>query len=129
MANDLPIRFDIEVRQRATFRERFQIPLDCTNRDVQASAWSIKGRQRNKLLVQFEVEWENRAKKVNVPQPDGTTVETIYADFYLVASYEQTAQMNVSGVWDLLVIEHNGERTYWMEGIANMNPGMTGALT
>lgn len=125
MANDLPLRYDIEVRQRATFRERIQIPLDCTNREIEASCWQVLNGLRTQEIIQFAIEWTDRAKVVEVPQEDGTTVETIYADFNLMATHEQTTGMETQGVWDLLVIEPNGERTFWMEGIARLNPGMT----
>lgn len=126
MANDLPLRYDIEIRQRATFRERIQIPLDCTSREIEASCWQVLNGLRTEQLIQFTVEWNDRAKPVEVPQEDGTTAEVIYADFNLFASHEQTTLMEVQGVWDLLVIEPNGERTFWMEGIARLNPGMSG---
>lgn len=126
MANDLPLRFDLEVRQRATFRERIQLPLDCTDREIEASIWQVLGGQRQTEIIKFTTEWLDRAKLVQVPQADGTTKEEIYADFNLVAAWEQTAGMVSPCVWDLLVIEPNGERTYWMEGVANVNYGMTG---
>lgn len=125
MANDLPLRYDLEIRQRATFRERIQIPLDCTDRELAASVWSVRNGLRQDELIPFTIEWLDRAKVVDVPQEDGSTTQVTYADFNLFASHDQTALMELPGVWDLMVVESNGERTFWMEGIAHLNPGMT----
>lgn len=101
-----PATWNITIHQRATFRESFRLPFDCTDYEVVAQVWS---KRREELLLDFDVDWINR-----------TTGE-----FDLVADFTATRAMTKSGEWDLLVIQPNGERYYWLEGIATLDPGQT----
>lgn len=71
-----------------------------------AQVWKEK---RRSLLFEFTVEWINRS----------------LGKFYLVASYADTTKMVKNGVWDLMVVYPNGERFYWIEGNAIIDPGVT----
>lgn len=128
---DLPLRYDITIPQRATLRERIQLPIDCTDREVAAQVWEVRNGQRVAKILEFEVDWVSRATPMTVTV-DGEEVEVVYADFYLVGAWQQTSNVLRQGVWDLLVVdgetqERPGERTYWLEGTASLNPGMTEA--
>jgi hypothetical protein len=128
---DLPLRYDITIPQRATFRERVQIPLDCTDREVKAQVWEVRNGKRFTKLMDLQVVWVNRAVTIDVVV-NGVATPTVYGDFWLVGSWQNTATVQRQGVWDLLVIDgpslaRAGERTYWLEGTALFNPGMTEA--
>ena len=58
---------------------------------------------------EFTVEWINQG----------------IGSFYLVADFEDTTNMKKNGIWDLMVIQPNNERYYWLEGIAVLDLGVT----
>jgi hypothetical protein len=104
-----PGRHDITIPQRATFREQLQLkadgaPLNLTGYDAVAQAWD---RRRTVKLADFTIEWVNR--------PAGR--------LDLVLSHTATATFNKDGQWDLLLIQPNGDRFYWLEGSAFVDPG------
>jgi hypothetical protein len=101
-----PASLDITIHQRATFRQEFTLPFNCTGHTVVAQVWTEK---RRALLFEFTVEWISQAT----------------GNFYLVASYEDTTKMKKDGVWDLMVIYPNNERFYWIEGNAIIDLGIT----
>lgn len=126
---DLPLRYDITIPQRATFRERIQLPIDCTDREVLAEVWKVRNGKRQVKLLTFGVEWINRNALLEITVDGETRTET-YADFYLIADWEATALLDDAAQWDLLVIDGaawptEGERTYWLEGVAQLNQGLT----
>lgn len=126
---DLPLRYDITIHQRATFRERIQLPIDCSDREVVAQVWQARNGKRVSKLLDLSVEWLSRAEPVEVTEA-GVTTTVVYADFYLTCDWASTASLTKQGIWDLLVVdgqtfETPGARTYWLEGLANLNQGMT----
>lgn len=126
---DLPLRYDITIPQRGTYRERFQIPRDCTDREVVAQVWRTRNGSRHRKMLDLEVIWLNRSLPVEVGEGEEAAT-VIYGDFYLVGEWEETAIIDSHGMWDLLLVEgaslpRAGERTYWLEGVANFNPGMS----
>lgn len=128
---DLPLRYDITIPQRATFRERIQLPIDCSDREVVAQVWEVRNGQRLAKILDLEVEWIDRAAAITVPV-NGEDTTVIYGDLWLNGHWQDTSQVTRQGVWDLLVIDgpscpRPGERTYWLEGAAQLNPGMTEA--
>lgn len=128
---DLPLRYDITIAQGATYRERFQLPIDCTDREVVAQVWSTRNGRKTTKLLDLDVEWVDRAVVIPI-EIDGETTDVTYGDFYLIASWEDTTEMDSLGIWDLLLVEGEsserpGERNYWLEGVARVNPGMTAA--
>lgn len=66
-----PAVLDITIRQRATFRQHFNMPLNLMGHTVVAQVWSEKRRSK---IIEFSVEWTDRAA----------------GEFDLVASYTQT---------------------------------------
>ena len=99
---DLPLRLDITILQRATFRERLQLPLDCTDREVEAQVWRVRNGRRYEATpaMTFTVDWIDRAAAITV---EGETVT--YGDFYLVGDWQDTTELDGVCQWDLLVIE------------------------
>lgn len=128
---DLPLRYDITIAQGATYRERFQLPIDCTDREVVAQVWSTRNGRKTTKLLDLQVDWIDRAVVIPVTV-DGETTNVTYGDFYLVCGWEETQALDGPGIWDLLLVEGEGleragERRYWIEGVARFNPGMSAA--
>jgi hypothetical protein len=48
--------------------------------------------------------------------------------FELVLQYPATTAVVQDGVWDLLVIQPNGDRFYWLEGAAWLDVGHSAPL-
>lgn len=111
-----PGRYDLVLPQRATYRERFRLPIDCTDREVVAQIWSMRGRERLTKLADLTVTWVDRAVVI-----DGETKGV----FDLSASAEITAAVTQPAQWDLLVIEPNTERNYWLHGAVILDPGLS----
>jgi hypothetical protein len=101
-----PARYDITIHQRATFRERFKLPINATGYSIVAQVWS---KRREELLLNFSVQWVNQAQ----------------GEFDLYASRTATRGVTKSGEWDLLVIEPGGDGFYWLEGTATLDPGQS----
>lgn len=101
-----PARYDITIYQRATKRIRFTLPFDCTGYSIEAQIWSIRRVQK---YIDFDVEWIDQAG----------------GEFDLVADFSQTRLLSKNGKWDLMVISPSGDRDYWVEGDAIMDPGFT----
>jgi len=101
-----PARYDITIHQRATFRERFKLPINATGYSIVAQVWS---KRREELLLDFTVQWVNQAE----------------GEFDLYAPRTETRDVTKSGEWDLLVIEPGGDGFYWLEGTATLDPGQS----
>lgn len=101
-----PAKYNIRIPQRATFRQFFNLPINCTGHTIVAQVWSEKRRSK---IIEFDVEWTNQAQ----------------GEFYLVADHIQTEKMKKDGEWDLMVIYPNTERDYWLEGQAIVDFGYT----
>lgn len=101
-----PAVYNITIPQRATFRQYFDLPIDCTGHSIASQVWDEK--RRNKV-IEFDIEWDDQAQ----------------GKFYLVADHTKTVNMKKDGEWDLMVIYANGERDYWVEGQAILDPGYT----
>jgi hypothetical protein len=133
-----PATYNLTIYQRATFRQRFKIPLDFTDREVCAQVWRTRpsaggggpgtsvgltqGYERDYKKLDFTVEFIDRALV-----EDGITKGV----FELIATAEQTAVLKVGDrlEWDLLVVDGttllNGERAYWLHGSVNLDPGLS----
>lgn len=105
-----PATLDIEIPQNATFSMNFQfkdstgVALNMNSYTVDAELWTEgKGRK----LADFTVTWIDR--------PTG--------QFKLTLAYTVTTNVGSSGVWDLLVINPDGTRDYWLRGAANLSLG------
>jgi hypothetical protein len=123
----LPAVYDLKVGQRATFRHRFKIPLDFSDREVCAQVWKVQkgapGRNiRVSKVLDFSVDFIERALVEN-----GVTKGV----FDLVASHEQTKQLVIGAdlEYDLLVVDgtvlHSGDRFYWLNGRVLVDPGLS----
>ena len=104
-----PGRHDITIPQRATFRERLRLkadgaPLDLTGYQAVAQVWD---RKRTAKLADLTIDWIDRDA----------------GELDLVLAHTATAAITKDGQWDLLLIQPNGERYYWLEGTAFVDPG------
>ena len=129
-----PATYNLIIYQRATFRQRFKIPLDFTDREICAQVWktvrvgpgtrvsATSEYERAELLLDFTVEWINKA----LVEDDITKGE-----FELFASAAETATLPIGEriEWDLLVVDgtelHDGDQSYWIHGTVNIDPGLT----
>ena len=102
-----PPLYDITIPRRATFRQRFQLPFDCTGHELYGQVWTTVRRTRK--LMDFSVEWND--------QDTG--------DFDLVGDSVDTQKVSKDGYWDLLVVYPDGESDYWIRGTATVATGYT----
>lgn len=106
-----PARLDITIPQRATFRKRLRLkaggaPLNATGYQLVAQVWA---RRRLTKYADLTVQWIDQATGL----------------FELVLQYPATAAVVKDGEWDLLVIQPDGDRYYWLEGMAYLDTGMS----
>lgn len=99
--------YDIKIPRRATFRQRFQLPFDCTNHQLYAQVWTTV--RRTKKLLDFSIEWIDQAN----------------GEFDLVGDSMDTEAVTNDGYWDLLVVYPDGESDYWLRGQAVVDNGYT----
>ena len=102
-----PGTWDITIPRRATFRQRFQLPFDCTGHELYAQVWTTVRRTRK--LLTFSIEWIDQAN----------------GEFDLVGESADTQKVSKSGYWDLLVVYPGGESDYWIRGAATVDNGYT----
>jgi hypothetical protein len=104
-----PGRHDITIPQRATFREPLRLkangaPLNLAGYDAVAQVWD---RRRTTKQAELAIDWVDRtAGRID-----------------LVLAHTLTATIVKDGQWDLLLIQPNGERYYWLEGTAYIDLG------
>ena len=102
------------------FCQEFTLPFSAAGKTVEGEVWNSR---RSKKLLELTTEWVDRAEVV----PDTDPVE-YKARFRLTADWTLTRLVKASGKWDLLVIDDaTGERDYWLEGDAILDPGYTEA--
>lgn len=102
-----PGTWNITIPRRATFRQRFQLPFNCTGHSLYAQMWTTVRRTRK--LMDFSVEW----------------IDQVNGDFELVADSIDTQNVSRNGYWDLLVVAPSGESDYWIRGTATVDQGYT----
>lgn len=106
-----PARRDITINQRATFRRRMRLKgINATGYQLVAQVWD---RRRLMKYADLTVVWIDQATGL----------------FELVLQYPGTTAVTKDGVWDLLVIEPSGDRYYWLEGAAYLDPGHSAPVT
>ena len=126
----LPAAYNLVIAQRATFRQRFKIPLDFTDREVCAQIWKTQAISatktvRTEKVLDFTVDWVDRA----LIEDDVTK-----GVFDIVATHTATASLSPADQleWDLLVVDgetlHDGDRTFWLDGTVTLDPGLTECL-
>jgi hypothetical protein len=114
----VPATYNLRIPQRATFRQEFTLPFDCTGKTVLAQVYNSR---RTKLLLAFTTAWVDRAEEV----PD-TDPQEYRGRFRLEADWELTREVKASGKWDLLVIDDaTDERDFYLEGDAVLDLGYT----
>lgn len=110
-----PARRDITINQRATFRQRMRLkaggqPINATGYQLVAQVWD---RRRTTKYADLSVVWIDQATGL----------------FELLLQYPNTTAVTKDGCWDLLVIEPGGDRYYWLEGTAFLDPGHSAPVT
>jgi len=106
-----PARRDITIPQRATFRQRMRLKaggqsLNATGYQLVAQVWD---RRRTTKYADLTVQWIDQATGL----------------FELVLQYPGTTAVVKDGMWDLLVIQPDGDRYFWLEGMAYLDTGMS----
>lgn len=104
-----PARRDITIPQRSTYRQRMQlkadgVALNATGYQLVAQVWD---RRRLTKYADLTVQWVDQATGL----------------FELVLQYPGTTAVVKDGVWDLLVIQPDGDRYFWLEGNAYLDLG------
>jgi hypothetical protein len=102
-----PGTYPITISRRATYRQRFQLPFDCTGYSLFAQVWTTI--RRTKKLMDFSIEWVDQAG----------------GEFDLVGASADTQRVSRNGYWDLLVVAPSGESDYWIRGTATIEQGYT----
>jgi hypothetical protein len=105
-----PARRDITIPQRATYRQRMRLRLNATGYQLVAQVWD---RRRTTKYADLTVVWIDQATGL----------------FELVLQYPSTTAVTKDGVWDLLVIQPDGDRYYWLEGAAYLDIGHSAQVT
>ena len=111
----VPATYDLQIPQRATFVQEFTLPFDCTLKTVVAQVWNAR---RTEMLLELETVWVSRKETVSAG--------VFLGRFKLRAEWDETAVVTKSGEWDLLVMdEATGDREYYLQGKAIVDPGYT----
>jgi hypothetical protein len=110
-----PARYDITIPQRGTFRQRMRlktegVPLIAIGYQLVAQVWD---RQRTTKFADGVINWIDQATGL----------------FELVIQYQVTRLITEDGRWDLMVIEPGGDRYYWLEGTAFLDPNYSEPVT
>lgn len=102
----IPLVVPLPMQQNADFRRRFRLPIDGTSITVYASVYNRAGTEK---LLDLTVDWITRSATDEDDDP--------YCEFYLTATYTETALLTTDAAWDLLVVSPTSpEREYWLEG-------------
>ena len=107
-----PAELNLTIEQHATFSRAFQLkgpdgsPLDLSSHQVAAELWADG---RTKKLATFTVVWDDRAE----------------GKFKLFLPHTVTAALGVGGWWDLIIINPDETRDYWLRGRVTLSPGYT----
>lgn len=102
-----PGTWNITIPQRATFRQRFQLPFDCTDHELHAQVW--RTARRTQKLMDFSIDW----------------IDLASGEFDLVGDSRDTEAVRRNGYWDLLVVYPDKESDYWIRGTATVATGYT----
>lgn len=110
-----PARRDITIPQRGTYRQRMRLkcdgqPMNATGYQLVAQVWN---RQRTTKLADGVITW----------------IDQVAGLFELVIQYPVTRLITQDGRWDLMVIEPSGDRYYWLEGTAFLDPNYSEPVT
>ena len=85
-------------------------PLNATGYQLVAQVWD---RRRTQKLAEFTPTWITQASGL----------------FELLMQWPATTPVVKDGEWDLLVIEPSGDRYFWLEGRAIVDPGYSAPVT
>jgi hypothetical protein len=111
----LPGTYPLPVPQRATLRQKIRIKAN--GNLIEAYAQIYNNARRTTKILDLDVEWITRSETV-----DGET----WCEFDLVAPWTDTQNVTRNGFWDLLIVTiATGERSYYLEGPAVVDPGLT----
>jgi len=106
-----PANYPMTIEQRADFSRTFALeddagePVDLTGFALSASLWT----ERRRAILDFTFAW--------VDQAEGT--------FTLSLTDTQTTGLSGSAVWDLLVVDPDGNRDYYLRGDVLVEQGFT----
>lgn len=107
-----PAKYDISIQRGASFSKRFRLkdstgtPLNLTGHGVYAEIWT---KLKTEKLADFQVIWNNRSQ----------------GDFNLILSPEATAAIDKVGYWDILIVNPDNTKDYWVRGRSGLEEGYT----
>lgn len=101
-----PGTHNITITIGRTYRQKIQFPYDCTDHALYASCVDPETGVKN---FDFSIEW--------IDQTQGL--------FWLVADKTDTAGLVRNGIWDLLVVQPNGESFDQLEGNVEVDRAAT----
>lgn len=98
-ATVIAVEYDLIVPQRATLREKFELPFDGRGKVFAAQAWTTY--DKTQLICEFEIE---------IVQLTPTTI------LYINADWQDLVNVSGSGYWDFAVDNEDGTRDHWLKG-------------
>lgn len=108
-----PANYDITIHPGATFeldlqyKDEANVPIDMTGYTVAGQVWDRIGTSK---LADFTPVWVNQAS----------------GQFKLRMAPAVTKALTTQAQYDVLVTEPGGDRFYILQGVAKIDPGLTG---
>lgn len=108
-----PVKYDITIHQGATFELNLQykdsngIPVDMSGYTVEGELWNRLGTTK---IADFAQSWTAQSS----------------GQFSLKLASTVTSGITEQGQYDVLMTEPSGDKYYLIQGIANIDPGLTG---
>lgn len=101
-----PATWPITITPGRTYRGSFKAPFNCVGYEFYASCCDPENGVK---LFDFDIEWVNQIEGL----------------FSIVASKTTTTLLTKNAVWDLLVVQPNGESFDMLEGPVRLDPFCT----
>ena len=108
-----PARYDITIHQGATFNLGLQyktdsgVPVNMSGYTVAAQLWNRLGTSK---ISNFDFSWTTQ----------------ISGSFRLKLTSAVTSGITEQGQYDVLITEPGGDKYYFLQGTAFLDPGLTG---
>jgi hypothetical protein len=117
----VPGEYKLVIPQRATLEETFWLPFDATGCEFYASVWT--NEKRESVLLNLEV----IVDEVLVIGEDPENPLSEECKIRVRADWDDTKTVTKNGYWDLLVVQTNGDRDFYLNGPAVLDRNVTEA--